>query len=202
MAITLPTGTLPTGTLPTGPKGRALALGMTAVVIVTAWLGIVAPVLDWFADRDETLRRQAALAHRMEALVATLPALRETAAGTGDNKQQPGALLAGATDPLAAAALQQKLDELAAAAGVRIGSEEILPAQTAGDLRAVAVRVTLTAPWRELVALLEGMAKADVPMMADEMQLRGPPVNAKLPELPVDARFTVTSYRAPGAEAR
>jgi hypothetical protein len=62
--------------------------------------------------------------------------------------------------------------------------------------------VTLTAPWRALVALLDAMAKADVPMMPDEVQLRGPPANTIDSDLPVDARFTVTAYRAAGAEAR
>jgi hypothetical protein len=188
--------------LPSGPKGRSLALGLTILVALVAWLGVLAPMLDWYADRAETLHRHHAVLRRMTALVETLPVLRATAAEAAENGRQPGVLLAGTTDPLAAAALQRKLDELAGASGVRIGSEEILPPQAAGDFRAIAVRVTLTAPWRAFVALLEAMARADVPMMADELQLRGPPANAKVPELPVDARFTVTAYRAAGAEAR
>jgi general secretion pathway protein M len=174
---------------------------MTLLVVVFAWLSMVAPLLDWYADRDETLRRQRAIADRMAGMVETLPALRSAAAEAAHSGQQPGVLLTGGTDPLAAAALQQKLDELATAAGVRIGSEEILPAQPAGDFRAIAVRVTLAAPWRAIVALLEAMAKADVPMMADEMQLRGPPRNSKDTDLPVDASFTVTAYRSATVEA-
>jgi hypothetical protein len=186
--------------LPSGPKGQSLALGLTLLLAALVWLGAVAPALDWFADRQETLRRQRALAYRMSELVRTLPALRAAVAAQGG--QQPGALLAGGTDPLAAAALQQRLDELATASGVRIGSEEILPAQAEGDFRAIAVRVTLAAPWRSVVALLQAMAKADVPMMPDDMQLRGPPRNAADASLPIDARFTVTAYRAAAAEAR
>ncbi len=132
-------------------------------------------------------------------LVDTLPAMRRQAASAADTGRQPGTLLAGATDALAAAKLQQTLDELAAAAGVRIGSQEILPVQADGEFRAIAVRVTLNAPWRAVVALLQAMAKADVPMMADEMQLRGPPTNTHDPNLPVDASFTVTAYRAAGS---
>lgn len=182
--------------LPHGPRGQALALGMTAIALAFVWLGVVAPVLDWQAERAETLRRQQALAHRMAVLVETLPTLRETASHAAESGRRPGALLAGTTDALAAAKLQQALDELAAAAGVRIGSEEILPVQAEGEFRAIAVRVTLTAPWRSVVALLQAMAKADVPMMANEMQLRGPPDNAHDPSLPVAASFTVTAYRA------
>jgi general secretion pathway protein M len=182
--------------LPHGPRGQLLALGITAVALAVVWLGVIAPVLDWQADRTETLRRQRAMAHRMAALVETLPALRAAAADATDRGRQPGKLLDGATDALAAAKLQQSLDELAAASGVRIGSEEILPVQAAGDFRAIAVRLTLTAPWPSVVALLEAMAKADVPMMADEMQLRGPPGTSREPGLPVSASFTVTAYRS------
>jgi general secretion pathway protein M len=188
--------------LPTGPKGQALALGLTLLAVVAIWLGVVAPLLDWQADRDETLRREVALARRMTALVETLPALRDAAAEAAGSASKPGALLAGGTDALAAATLQQKLDELATGSGVRIGSEEILPPRADGDYRAVIVRVTLTAPFRGLIALLEAMARAEVPLEADDMRLRGPPVNGRDLDLPIDASFTVSAYRAAGAEAR
>lgn len=193
---------LPSAASLSGRKGQALALALTLLLAAIAWLGVVAPLANWYADRAERLRRQMALAHRMAALVETLPALRDAAGRAAESGHQPGALLAGATDPLAAALLQQKLDAMATAAGVRIGSEEILPAQAAGEFRAIAVRVTLTAPWRAVVALLEAMATADVPMMADELQLRGPPRGAKDPELPIEANLTVVAYRAAGTDAR
>jgi general secretion pathway protein M len=169
---------------------------------LAVWFGALAPAFDWYADREETLRRERAMAARMAALTETLPALREAASEAANNGHQPGTLLAGATDPLAAAALQQKLDELASAAGVRIGSEEILPAREEGDFHAISVRVTLNAPWRGVVALFKGMASADVPMAADEMQLRGPPGLTKDPELPIDASFTVVAYRAAKGDTR
>jgi hypothetical protein len=189
-------------TLPHGPKGQAMALGLTLFVALIAWLGVLAPALDWYADRQDTLRRERAMASRMAALIETLPALRDAASEARESGRQPGALLAGATDALAAAVLQQKLDGLASAAGVRIGREEILPAQAEGEFRAISVRVTLTAPWRAVVALFRSMATAEVPMAADEMQLRGPPANSNDPELPVDAAFTVTAFRAAKADGR
>ncbi len=188
--------------LPDGRKGQALALALTGLAAAVAWFGVVAPALDWYADRDASLRRALAMRHRMAALVETLPALRAAAEDAAETGVQPGALLAGATDPLAAAALQQKLDELAAAAGVRIGSEEILPARADGDFRAIAVRVTLTAPWRAFVGLLVAIAKSDVPMATDELQVRGPPGSTRDPDLPVDATFTATAYRAAKADGR
>ena len=167
--------------LPHGWTGQAMALALTVFAGLAVWLGVIAPAADWFAEREDTLRRERAMAVRMAALIETLPALRDAAL---------------------AAVLQQKLDELASAAGVRIGREEILPARAEDDFRAISVRVSLTAPWRAVVALFQGMATASVPMAADDMQLRGPSANLNDPALPVDAAFTVTAFRAARAEGR
>ena len=190
-----------TMTLPTGPRGRTLALGLTLVVVGAAWFGIAAPVLDWYQNRTETLRRQLALQQRMAVLVETLPALRE-AAETARSSHPTAALFSGGTDALAAAALQQKLDEMAAAAGLRIGSQEILPSQAADSLRAIPVRVTITSPWRALVNLLEATANAETPMMIDDLRLRALPGGAPTQDPLIDASFLVTAYRAVGAEAK
>nr|WP_294551320.1 type II secretion system protein GspM [uncultured Rhodopila sp.] len=182
--------------LPTGRRGQALALGVSLLAAAVAWSGIAAPLLDSFQDRADRLRRQQALVQRMESLAAALPALREQAGRAVAAGRQSGAMLPGASDPLAAAALQQALDEQAAASGVRIASEEILPAQAAGAFRAIAVRVTATASYQSLVALLLALAQAEIPMIADDLALRGPPPNLRDPGLAATASFTVTAYRA------
>jgi len=63
-------------TLPDGHRGQILALGITLLVTALAWIGVISPALDWYAGRDELLRQQDDMAHRMTALVETLPALR------------------------------------------------------------------------------------------------------------------------------
>lgn len=192
--------------LPTGARGQALAVGITLLVAAAVWLGAVAPVVGWYNDRAEQLRRQRAVAHRMAALVESLPALRREAAAStssgGAAKDSSAALLPGANDPLAAASLQQRIEELARQAGVRVGSEEIMPGQTEGDLRAIAVRLTLTARYDALVGLLLALSQSDTPMVVDEMMLRGPAGKPEEADLPVDVSLTVTSYRSATAEAQ
>ncbi len=186
--------------LPDGPRGRALALGMMVIAVIILWLGVLAPLWDWYDDRAETLRRQTALGWRMTALIETLPALRKTVEESGGEATPSSAVLPGATDALAAAALQQKLDAMAIAAGLRIGSAEILPAQPAGEFRSIAVRITVTAPWRAMVGLLRAMAESDVPLVTDDLQVRAQPGNNRDSDLPVDAGFTVTGYRLAKAD--
>src|ERR1700731_1141846 len=106
--------------LPTGTRGKALALAMTLLAVAAIWLGIVAPILGWYDDRAELLRRETAMARRMMSLVATLPGLRLEASrvngaapvdGGDADADMRAALLTGASDPLAAAALQQRVEE-------------------------------------------------------------------------------------------
>ncbi|HQT77040.1 MAG: hypothetical protein B7Z80_10795 [Rhodospirillales bacterium 20-64-7] len=181
--------------LPSGRRGQALALGIAALAGAVLWLGAVAPLLDAYNDRAETLRREQAVSRRMEALVQTLPALRERASAAVGAGHETDALLPGRSDALAAAALQQKLDELAKASGVRLGSQEILPVQASGAFRTIGVRVTLRAPWRSVVGLLQALAQAATPMVVDELSLRGPAATVHDPDLPVDASFTATALR-------
>jgi general secretion pathway protein M len=194
--------------LPSGTRGQMLALGLALLAAVVIWIGAVAPVWGWYDDRAELLRRQRAIAHRMASLVETLPALRRQVATVAGEAASSGAasadttavLLTGTSDPVAAASLQQRIEELAMQAGVRVGSEEILPAQAEGDLRAIAVRLTLTAPFRSLVAMLLALSRSETPMVADELLLRGPPGRPGENDLPVDVSLTVTSYRSAKAE--
>lgn len=192
--------------LPGGRRGQALAAALTAVTLLAVWFAAVAPAWDWYQDRAELLRRQQAMARRMAALVETLPDLqREAARVDSAGAAGPGAaatLLTGDTDPIAAAALQQRIDELAAGANVRVASEEILPGQTDGGLRAVSVRLGVAAPYRGLVAFLLALARSDIPMIADEMLMRAARADAESGDTPIEATLTVTSFRGVKAAAR
>ena len=164
------------------------------------WLGAVSPAIDYYQDRAERLRQRQTLSLRMRALVETLPALKreaEEAAKPGD-ADAPTALLTGNTDALAAAILQQRIDELAKTAGARIGSEEILPARKDGDVRAIGVRLTLTAPFKSMVGLLLALARSETPMVSDDIQIRGPVGQDRNldPDIQIDASLTVTSWRS------
>jgi hypothetical protein len=196
--------------LPTGQRGQMLALGMAFLAAAAVWIGAIAPLWGWYDDRAELLRRQRATAHRMASLVASLPALQRQAAmvdnaatsSGGTSNDSSAVLLTGANDPVAAASLQQRIEEFANRAGVRVGSEEILPGQAEGDLRAIAVRLTLTAPFRSLVALLLALSRSETPMVVDELLLRGPPGKPGDDDLPIDVSMIVTSYRAAKAETQ
>jgi len=193
-----------TSTLPSGGRGQVLALAILAMAVLSVWVLIVSPARDWYDDRAESIERRHAMARRMAALAETLPALRRDAELSGGAKDggpdrlAPPPLLPGASDALAAASLQQRIEELAGAAGVRISTQEILPARQDGDMRAIAVRLGVTAPFSSLVALLSALTRSDVPLVVDEAQLRALPPTSQDTGQPVNATLAIVSFRMAG----
>ena len=188
-----------TSHLPGGLRGRLLALGIALCGALLLWAGAVAPVLDWYDSRQDELSRQQAISLRMAALVRTLPALQAAADSTAARSAaRRVVLLEGATDAVAAAGLQQRLEEMAGHAELRIGSAEVMPAETIGGFHAIAVRATVTAPWPALIRLLHAIAAADTPMLTENLQIRSLPHNVQETTLPIDVTFTVIGYRAGG----
>jgi len=122
----------PLAALPTGRAGRWSALGLLAAVVAAAWLGVASPLLDWHRDRMEILEQRATLARRMAQIVAGLPALERAAQADRTAGPQADAVLTQPTDAVAAAAMLQALQDMAARAGAPLSSTETLPAETVG----------------------------------------------------------------------
>jgi general secretion pathway protein M len=182
--------------LPEGRRGRILAVVLTLTVLAALWFGVAQPLIDWHAEQAEELESRGALATRMAALVETLPALRQEA---GAARPAPVALLEGGTDAIAGAAMQGAVQALARTAGASLASIETLPAEPRGAWRRIGLRVSLTASWPVLVELMRAIEQGSPGMLIDELQMRGPPVQARSPGAPVQASFTILAFRAVGA---
>lgn len=179
--------------LPTGSRGRLLALGIAALLLALLWLGAVAPLLDWHAARGERLTQRTALAERMAAVAGTLPQRRrDAAAGTGT----PPALLAGASDAVAGAALQGGVQEMAARAGVTLASAELLPAEPAGRYRRIGLRLSVNGPYAALLGMLREMEEATPRMLVDDLSVRNAPSLGAGARQPISAGLTVVAFRA------
>jgi len=188
--------------LPTGRRGQVLAVAIATVALLALWFGVAMPLVGWHAARGEAIERQRALAVRMEALAASLPALRQRAASLAAGPA-PQALLEGASDAVAGAALQEQVQAMAVEAGSPLTSAEALPAEPAGAYRRISLRVALSAPYPVLVHLLAAIADATPRMLVDDLQVQAPPLGLRSAVLPRDATLTVLAFRArdsaPGA---
>ena len=180
--------------LPTGRRGQALAVGLTLLVAGVLWLGIIGPAFDWYGARAEYLAQQQTLAARMEAIVASAPALRAQLAQANTSAPAPQAVLEGATDAIAGAALQQAVQDLAAKAGATVTSAEILPAEPVAAYRRISLHVTATGSWPVIVTLLSSVAQATPRMLVDDLSLRQSLALGAMDSHPFEASFTVIAF--------
>lgn len=181
--------------LPEGPGGCALAYAIAALVLGTVWVGVGAPLIDAHAEWTETIARKRQIAQRLAERAAELPALRRAVA---ERAPTGGAgLVAAGSDALAGAALQASLQDLATGARVRLASVEVLPTEAEGSYRRIGLRIAATAPWPDLIRLLQAIERAEPAMVVDALALRAPPAQLATGDtvLPIEATFTLRAFR-------
>ncbi len=204
--------------LPTGRTGRLLALAVTLLILAAGWFAIGSPLVAWHADRAELLDQRRLLARRMAGIAQSLPELRQTAgagvaspglgspslASSGSASSgaaAPASLLDGATDAIAAAALQQLVQDMAGRAGASLATAETLPPVQAGTYRRIGLHVSLNAPWSVLMRLLLAIGQAAPRMLVDDLQVHAPRLVVQPEDPPLDAGFTVFAFRPAPATA-
>ncbi len=180
--------------LPEGARGRALALGCTVLAAALVWLGVAAPLVDWYMARADLLEQRRAIAARMATLAATRPALERALATPTVHASR--ALADSATDALASAALQQLVADMAARAKVDIGSVETLAGEPAGAYRRIRLHLSVHAALPPLVHLLTAIEQSDLSMLIDDLEIHPPDGRGDVAAI-LDARFTVIAFREP-----
>jgi general secretion pathway protein M len=179
-----------------------LALGLLALAGVAVYVLVVAPLFDWYAERNAVLEDRQALAIRLARVGGEVPTLRSEAARLRAAGSAGALTLGGESDATAAAALQEKLEQLAAASGAVIASVAILQADARGAYRRIGVRANISASYRTLVSLLQALDMA-TPLIVDNLQIHGgilPIGSQTMPKLTVS--FELYGFRgnpiAPG----
>jgi type II secretory pathway component PulM len=187
-----------------GRRGQSLAVAVTLLAMAIAWLGIVEPVRSWYDDRAALLEQRRALLGRMQVLSASLPALRAAAAKQGGSGAETATVvLTGATDAVAAADLQERVQKMAAAAGVSLTAVETLPSETAAGLwHKVSLRISLNAPWPVLTSLISAVEQSPTRIFIDDVRFHSPVAATYSAGLPVQASMVLYGFRpvepAPG----
>jgi len=182
--------------MPSGRRGQLLALSLLLAALGGVYLLVASPLLGLYAERAAVLETRRMLLPRLRAAAEELPILRarveqlRVAAGTRK------ITLEGASDPIAAATLQSRIEELAASAGATIGSTESLPAEARSGYRRIGLRYVLSGSYETLVKFLAKLEAATPPLVIDNLHIHGvlrrpgTPANAGL-----DAGLDVYAYR-------
>ncbi|HET6306243.1 MAG TPA: type II secretion system protein GspM [Rhodopila sp.] len=186
----------------TGRAGQALAIAIVLLVVAVGWFGAVGPVLSWYHDRNLLLERRQALLHRMQDVAATLPALRAASGKPDPDDTAATSMVPGATDAVAAADLQERVQQMAGAAGAGLTAIETLPATVTGEWHRVSLRVSLTAPWPVLMDLLRAIEQSPTRILIDDVHFHSATVVTHPTVLPVQASMVVYGFRPAAATAR
>ena len=159
--------------MPTGRRGQLLALSLLFVALGGVYFVAVSPLLGLYAERADVLENRRMLLPRLRAAADELPALRarveQLRAAAGTRK----ITLDGASDAIAAATLQSRIEELATSSGATIGSTESLPGEARSGYRRIGLRYVLSGPYETLVRLLAKLEAANPPLVIDNLHIHG-----------------------------
>jgi general secretion pathway protein M len=183
-------------TLPTGRTGQLLALAILCLVLGGIYLLLVSPILDLYSQREATLTDRRMLAPRLSAAAAELPELRARLAELQVAATTRDIVIDGASDAIAAANLQSRIEELASSAGVTIGSTEGLAAENRGGYRRIGLRLAISGDYDGIIKLLAAIETTAPPLVLSNVQFHGvlrPTAQAQSSRL--DAGFEVYGFR-------
>jgi hypothetical protein len=182
--------------LPNGQRGHLLAVALAVLLIAVLWAGVMAPLMGFYESRSERLREREAVSAHMESLVAMLPALRERAQSAAQQGSSPLLTLEGGSDAVAAATLQNIVQDMASSAGATLASVEIVPADAVRQYRRIGLKFSFGASWPVLIALLQSVDQANLPLLVDDISIHAPPVVPGSGPQTLDASFTIYAFRA------
>jgi hypothetical protein len=137
------------------------------------YLLVVAPLLDLYGQRAAVLENRRMLLPRLNAAVEELPELRARVEGLQAAAGTRKVTLDGASDAIAAASLQSRIEEFAASVGATIGSTESLPAEVRSGYRRIGLRYVLSGPYETLVKFLAKLETATPPLVIDNLHIHG-----------------------------
>jgi hypothetical protein len=173
----------------TARERRLLALGGLALALALVWLLIIGPLVWGFTDREAERRRLIAAYQLNARLIGSLPVLRAAAVA-----QRAGvarfAVLA-PSEPLAAEAVKQRLQHLAAEEGFTIGAVEDLQADAAPAT--VKLRVDMTASLPQFYETIRRLESEDAYVVVDFVSVTADRSLAAGRLAPLDVRLELSA---------
>jgi general secretion pathway protein M len=164
-----------------------LALSFLLIALGGAYLLVVAPVADLYAGRQAELEDRRVVLPRLLAAAGELASLRDRVAQLRAAASLSKVTLQGASDAIASADLESRIDALAASVGATIGSTEALPAEARGGYRRIGLRLALSGSYETLVELIARIEAARPPLVVDNLQIHGVLRRPGLPQTEQDA---------------
>jgi hypothetical protein len=132
------------GELPTGVAGRALALGLPAVVLVLFLIGVVMPLADYWRQLDDEYTRLESTARGSEQLIARRDTIAAQVRSLQAELKDAVDYLPQAEPAVAAAQVQGSLAELAERSTAVVRSTQTLPTTAADGFTSIGFQLSVS----------------------------------------------------------
>lgn len=182
---------------------RAAALLLLVAVLAGAWIWVVEPIAAAYRQTDADLADARDMLQRFERLGAARAALEAQLKAIEERPTTTAYYLEGATDALAAAALQARVTALVESSGASIVSIQTLPTSEEQGLRRVAIRLQMASEIAPLLQILHGLETGVPVLFLDNIELQSYNVPYDDPTQPVvepqlTVGFDLYGYLPPG----
>ena len=178
-----------------------LALSILCLVLGGVYFLVVAPVLDLYGQREANLADRRMLAPRLSAAGAELRTLRARLTELQASATTRNIALDGASDAIAGANLQSRIEELANSVGVTTSSTEGIAAENRGGYRRIGLRLAINGDYDAIIKLLGAIETTAPPLVLNNLQFHGtlrqmgqPPMGQPQTSR-IDAGFEVYGFR-------
>jgi len=151
---------------------RTAALTLLAFLIGSAYLLLAAPVIESYRSTNEETQHVVEQLARYGQLSKTYPNRKAQLERLDRQQARSGIYLAGETDALAAAALQEDVRAKIGRNGGKVRSTQILPVKTDGEFKQVSVRVQLTATLGSLARILHALESGKPYVFIDNVDVK------------------------------
>ncbi len=159
-------------TLPRWMK-RVAALALLAILVELAYAGAVLPLKAAYDETHARLAEQRELLQRYRAVAGQRQDLRQQLARLQRRQASSGLFISGKTDALAAAALQDRISDIAEGGGGDVRSLQSLEPKTENGLTRVGMDAQIVADIRALKDMLHEIETGRPLLFVREMEIRG-----------------------------
>ncbi len=183
---------------------RLMAVALLLAVLTFGYLFVVPPLMANYSDTRDAVEQSATMLARYNSLAARQPALEKQIEELKGRRTSREIYLAGATDALAAAELQNRVKRIIEDQSGNLRSIQPVPGTSDSGFQRVMIRVQMSATMGALHRILHGLESAKPFLFIDNMEIgnrrsrRRKDANAEDPALLV--RFDLFGYRQAAVE--
>jgi general secretion pathway protein M len=181
------------------PFQRALAIAILVAIVALIYDGVAQPLIDTYdEDRATITERQDALS-RYQRAAQELPQRQRALTALQQQQTKADGFLEGASDTLIAAQIQNRVKALATKAQAELRSSQVLPAESDGKLKRIAVRNQVSAGTGGLLAIFHDLEAQSPSLFLDNVTLQVRPLTLRDRNNPgngdtIDVQFDVYGY--------